>query len=109
MNPKQQRQARIAQAKHRGTKQSHKTERENLLLILAWEAEILSEGQVSRIMGLDRVTLRTMRLDALDAATHLAEALSPASPEKTASPTARPASKIGSHSACSAGAPASQA
>jgi hypothetical protein len=73
VSPWHQRLVRIAQAKHRGTKQSHKTELENLLLILAWEAEILSEGQVSRILDADRVTIRQMRLDALDRATKLAE------------------------------------
>lgn len=77
MDMKQRRQARIAQAKHRGTKASLKTELENLLLLLAWESEILSEGQVSKILDLDRVSIRKMRLAALDQATRLAEALLP--------------------------------
>lgn len=70
-----QRAARVAQAKHRGTKASHKTAMENTLLILAWEATILSEGQVVRILDLDRVSVRKMRIDMLDAATKLAESL----------------------------------
>ncbi len=75
MTPAKQRAARLAQAKHRGSKVSHKTECENALLILAWEAEILSEGQLARMLDLDRVSIRQMRLDMLDKATALAESL----------------------------------
>lgn len=75
MNQRQQREARIAQAKHRGTRESAKTVLENTLLMLAWEAEVLSEGQVSRLLRLDRVSVREMRLDLLDRATALADAL----------------------------------
>lgn len=75
MSPAKQRAARIAQAKHRGTANSHKTVLENVLLLLAWEAEVLSEGQVSRLLDLDRVSVRQMRLDLLDRATALADAL----------------------------------
>lgn len=75
MNPLQQRAARVAQAKHRGTKTSHKTGLENVLLILAWEAEVLSEGQLSHILDIDRVSIRKMRLALLDRATGLAESL----------------------------------
>lgn len=75
MSPLKQRAARVAQAKHRGTKASHKTEMENALLMLAWESETLSEGQVSRLLDLDRVSVRQMRLDLLDRATALADAL----------------------------------
>ena len=75
MTPAQQRAARVAQAKHRGTKTSHKTELENVLLVLAWEAEVLSEGQLSQILDTDRVSIRKMRLALLDRATSLAESL----------------------------------
>ena len=75
MTPAQQRIARIAQAKHRGTKTSHKTELENLRLLLCWEAEQLSEGQLSKLLDVDRITLRKMRLDAIDAGMKLAEQL----------------------------------
>jgi hypothetical protein len=75
MTPAQRRAARIAQAKHRGTKESHRTQFENALLMLAWEAEILSEGQLSHILDTDRVSIRKMRLDLLDQATKLAESL----------------------------------
>ena len=75
MTPAEQRAARIAQAKHRGSKASHKTELENVLLMLAWEAEVLSEGQLSHILDTDRVSIRKMRLDLIDQATKLAESL----------------------------------
>jgi len=73
MSPAQRRAARLAQAKHRGTKASHKTMFENALLMLAWEAEVLSEGQLSRILDIDRVSIRQMRLDLIDQATALAD------------------------------------
>lgn len=76
MTPAQQRAARIAQAKHRGTKASHKTELENLQLLLCWESTDLSEGQLSKLLDVDRITLRQMRLDAIDAGMKLAEQLS---------------------------------
>lgn len=76
MTPAKQRAARIAQAKHRGTKASHKTELENLRLLLCWESEDLSEGQMSALLDIDRVTLRQMRLDAINAGMKLAEQLS---------------------------------
>lgn len=76
MTPARQRAARIAQAKHRGTKASHKTELENLQLLLCWESTDLSEGQLSKLLDVDRITLRQMRLDAIDAGMKLAELLS---------------------------------
>lgn len=75
MSPAQRRAARIAQAKHRGTKTSHRTQFENALLMLAWEAEVLSEGQLSHILDTDRVSIRKMRLDLIDQATAFAESL----------------------------------
>lgn len=86
MTPANQRAARIAQAKHRGTKASHKTAMENALMILAWEAVILSEGQVSRMLGLDRVSVRELRLKMLDEATALAKSLD----EKSRAPKGQP-------------------
>lgn len=57
MSPKQQRLARLYQSKSRGDRRSYKTELENVQLLLAWEAGDLSEGQVSSILGVDRVSL----------------------------------------------------
>ena len=65
MNPRQQRQARMYQAKSRGDLCSHKTKAENLGLLLLWEAEVLSEGQAARALDIDRVTLRLMREQAI--------------------------------------------
>lgn len=75
MSPKQQRQSRIHQATHRGSRRSYKTELENLQLLLCWESEQLSEGQMSRMLDIDRVSLRMMRLDAINSGMKLAEAL----------------------------------
>lgn len=74
MSPLQQRQARLYQAAHRGSR-SIKTELENVRLLLAWEAELLSEGQVATMLGIDRVTLRLMREAAIAEGMKLAEAL----------------------------------
>ena len=78
MTPKQQRQARLAQAKHRNSRRSYKTDAENLGLLLLWEAELLSEGQVAKALGTDRLTVRLMREGAMVEALKLAEALMPA-------------------------------
>lgn len=80
MTPKRQRQARIAQAKHRGGT-SPKTGLENVLLLLAWESEGLSEGQMVSLFDLDRVTIRRMREAAIDRAMRLAESLLPEPPK----------------------------
>jgi len=77
MSPKQQRQARLYQGKSRGDSRSHKTELENVQLLLAWEAGDLSEGQVSLALGVDRVSLRMMREGALAAGMKMAEELLP--------------------------------
>ena len=69
-----QRANRIAQAKGRGGR-SYKTEMENAYLLLAWEAELLSEGQVASILDLDRVTLRIMRENAIARGLQIAEGL----------------------------------
>lgn len=74
-DPLAQRKAREHQAKHRKTRHSYKTEVENLRLLLCWEAEQLSEGQISQLLDIDRVSIRKMRLDAIDEGMRLAEAL----------------------------------
>ena len=69
---------RLQQAEHRGSRSSYKTDAENLGLLLLWEAEVLSEGQVAKALAIDRVTLRMMREGAMAEALKLAEALVPA-------------------------------
>jgi len=75
MTPTERRAARLAQAKHRGTKRSHVTALEDALIVLAWEATLLSEGQVSRLLDMDRVSLRIRRETLLADAMRLAEAM----------------------------------
>lgn len=75
-----QRRMRAYQAKSRGDRVSHKTEAENALLLFAWEAGDLSEGQMARALDIDRVTLRKMRDDARTKALALAEQLLPLTP-----------------------------
>lgn len=65
--PHKRRADRLAQQKHRGSRRSYVTEVENLQVLLAWEARALSEGQAARAIGVDRVTLRGMKLDAVKA------------------------------------------
>ncbi len=77
MDAKKQRQARIAQNKHRGSKRSYKTELETAQILLAWESEQLSEGQVSRALDLDRVTVRMLREGAILSGMTLCAALLP--------------------------------
>jgi hypothetical protein len=60
------RQDRLFQQRHRGSKRSYVTEIENLRVLLAWEAEFLSEGQAAKRLGLERVELRDMRLRELE-------------------------------------------
>lgn len=79
VTPAQRRAARAYQAKHRGSKTSYRTELENALLFLAWEAADLSEGQLAAIFDTDRVTLRTLRDGYRARALVLAAQLSPAS------------------------------
>lgn len=66
---------RIAQAKHRGSKRSYRTELENAQIMLAWLAEELSEGQAAHALGVDRISLRVMRDGAIAQGLQLAEAL----------------------------------
>lgn len=66
MDALQQRKHRAYQAKHRGGGTSSKTALENTQMLMALEAGLLSEGQVSAALSLDRVTVRKMRDDAID-------------------------------------------
>lgn len=68
------RKLRLYQQKHRGGG-SLKTELENAYLMLAWEAEELSEGQVASILGTDRLSVRLMREGAIAKAMQVAEGL----------------------------------
>src|SRR5688572_15925777 len=54
------------QAKHRGSKRSYVTEIEQLKVLLAWEAGRLSEGWAAKVLNLDRVSLRDLRLNFLE-------------------------------------------
>ena len=63
---------RLAKQKERGSKRSYVTEIENLKIILAWEAGELSEGQAARAIQVDRVTLRDMRIEAINSGEGLA-------------------------------------
>lgn len=56
---------RLAQQRHRGSRRSYVTEIENLKILLAWEAGELSEGQAMKAIGVDRVTARGMKCDAI--------------------------------------------
>ena len=66
---------RLAKAKERRSNRSYKTELENALLLLALESTDLSEGQVARAMGLDRLAVRVLRDAAVAAGVELAEGL----------------------------------
>ena len=63
---------RLAKQKERGSKRSYVTEVENLKILLAWEAELLSEGQAAKALRVDRVTLRDMRFQAIHVGEDLA-------------------------------------
>lgn len=95
MEASKQRAARMAQAKHRGSKTSPKTEHENTLIILAWEAELLSEGQCSRMLDMDRISLRKLRDATLDRAMVFAEALDAANPPDSRRPSEQEAGGAG--------------
>jgi len=75
MDALQQRRARLYQGKSRGDRRSYKTELENVQILLAWESGELSEGQVARLLGVDRVSLRMMREGAIAAGMKIGEQL----------------------------------
>jgi hypothetical protein len=52
---------RLAKQKARNSKRSYVTEIEDLQIIVAWLYGDLSEGRAARALGVDRVSLRTMR------------------------------------------------
>lgn len=56
---------RLAKQKERGSKRSYVTEIEDLKILLAWEAGELSEGQASKILGIDRIAARIKRDEAV--------------------------------------------
>ena len=72
---------RIAQAQHRGSAVSHETGRENALILLAWEAAELSEGQAAKALQIDILGVRDLRAAYLAEALVLFEALRPLRPE----------------------------
>lgn len=75
MSIAKQRRDRLSQHKHRKSRRSYKTELENAQILLAWEAAQLSEGQVARILDIDRVSLRMMREGAIAEGMNIAAAL----------------------------------
>ena len=62
MDIAKQRYNRHAQQKHRGSRRCYRTEAEDALILLAWEAGELSEGQAAKALDVDRVTARDRRL-----------------------------------------------
>ena len=78
MSTKKNRYDRLCQQKHRGSKRSYLTEIEDLKICLAWEAGELSEGQVAKALGYDRVTCRAIAQDAIEDARRIyTELISP--------------------------------
>ena len=66
MNIVKQRKDRSYQVKHRGSRRSYRTEAEDALILLAWEAGELSEGQASKALWVDRVTARDRKIAAIE-------------------------------------------
>lgn len=67
---------RQAQQKHRGVARLSANDRlENVLILLAWEAGELSEGQVVAALGADRLQQRSDRIDAIKLGAELGRAL----------------------------------
>ena len=77
-----QRYNRHAQQKHRGSRRCYRTEAEDALILLAWEAGELSEGQAAKALGVDRVTARDRRLSAVERGHNIGHALWTAAREK---------------------------
>ena len=53
-------------AKRRGTKRSYKTEADAACVLLAWEAAEITEGQAAKLLRMDRVDVRGLRLKMLE-------------------------------------------
>lgn len=88
MTPLAQRRARIYQTNHRGGR-SHKTEKENMQILLLWEAGLLSEGQVAKALDMDRVAVRMLRDGAIASAMALADLLLPNERTQASAPQAQ--------------------
>ena len=71
---------RLAKAKQRGSKKSYVTQFEDAKIILAWEAENLTEGQAAKALQMDRVSMRILREELINAGGSLARELRPAPP-----------------------------
>ena len=72
---RKQRYNRLHQSKHRGSARSYKTELENMMVLLAWLNADLSEGQASKALGVDRISLRIMRDGAIAQGLQIVEAM----------------------------------
>lgn len=70
-----QRADRLAQQRHRNSKASPVTEKENALILLAWEAGELTEGQAMEALGVDRIGARLKREAGIGAGVALCAAL----------------------------------
>lgn len=66
---------RAYQRRCRGGKRSAQDEVDNLKMLLAWEDAEVSEGMICRVLGLDLVSLREMRMKAVAEGRALAYAL----------------------------------
>lgn len=73
---------RIAQQRHRAGRRSYKTELEDALVLVAWEAAELSEGQVAKILGCSRIEARDKRIAAIRQGRLIADALLPKPAER---------------------------
>lgn len=80
---------RKVKAESRDTVASHVSHLEDLKVIFAWETGNLTEGQASKALGYDRVTLRCMREFYEKAGGELARAL--------LEPSAKTKAKIDAH------------
>lgn len=56
---------RLAKQRERGSSRSYVTEIEDLKILLAWEAGELSEGQAMKALGVDRVSARVKKQEAI--------------------------------------------
>ncbi len=58
---RERRRMRVYQANHRRSKRSYVTLYEDAVIVLAWEAGELSEGQATKALGTDRLSARERR------------------------------------------------
>lgn len=78
-SPAKRRRDRLSQQRHRGGKHSPLTQAENASILLALEAGELTEGQAAKALGVDRVSCRLLREEAIGRGIALAAALRPVS------------------------------